>query len=81
MWPHCGSRRSPGAGGQELTTRPTEDLDFFTAPDRGYVPTARDALEAAARKRGPTLAPEEFAGRKLLALFDRAAALDFAART
>ena len=97
----------------------------FTAPDRGYVPAARDALEAAARKRGwaterihdsdtfcrlvirsdtaevvtdlavdtppdfpassttagPTLAPEELAGRKLLALFDRAAVLDFAART
>src|SRR5438874_7249150 len=31
---------------QHLTTRPTEDLDFFTAPDRGYVPAARDALEA-----------------------------------
>ena len=107
---------------QHLTTRPTEDLDFFTAPDRGHVPAARDALEAAARKRGwaterihdsdtfcrlvirsdtaevvtdlavdtppdfpasstaagPTLAPEELAGRKLLALFDRAAARDFA---
>lgn len=37
---------------QHLTTRPTEDLDFFTAPDRGHVPAARDALEAAARKRG-----------------------------
>jgi hypothetical protein len=23
---------------QHLTTRPTEDLDFFTAPDRGHVP-------------------------------------------
>ena len=107
---------------QHLTTRPTEDLDFFTAPDRGHVPAARDALEAAARKRGwtterihdsdtfcrlvirsdtaeivtdlavdtppdfpasstaagPTLAPEELGGRKLLALFDRAAARDFA---
>ena len=107
---------------QHLTTRPTEDLDFFTAPDRGHVPAARDALEAAARKQGwaterihdsdtfcrlvirsdtaevvtdlavdtppdfpasstaagPTLAPEELAGRKLLALFDRAAARDFA---
>ena len=37
---------------QHLTTRPTEDLDFFTAPERGHVPTARDALEAAARERG-----------------------------
>jgi hypothetical protein len=34
---------------QHLTTRPTEDLDFFTAPDRGQVPAARDALEAATR--------------------------------
>jgi predicted nucleotidyltransferase component of viral defense system len=107
---------------QHLTTRPTEDLDFFTAPERGHVPAARDALEDAARQRGwtaerihdsdtfcrmvirsldagvlidlavnappdlpasattagPTLAPEELAGHKLLALFDRAAARDFA---
>lgn len=107
---------------QHLTTRPTEDLDFFTAPKRGHVLAARDALEAAARQRGwstqrihdsdtfcrmvirsadagvlvdlavnappdlppsetpagPTLAPEELAGHKLLALFDRAAARDFA---
>lgn len=107
---------------QHLTNRPTEDLDFFTAPERGHVPAARDALEAAARQRGwsierihdtdtfsrldihgddarvlvdlavnappdfpasttaagPTLAPEELAGHKLLALFDRAAARDFA---
>jgi len=107
---------------QHLTARPTEDLDFFTAPERGHVPAARDALEAAARERGwsterihdgetfcrmiirsdhgrvlvdlavnappdlpasvtaagPTLAPEELAGHKLLALFDRAAARDFA---
>jgi len=104
-----------------LTSRPTEDLDFFTAPERGEVPAARDGLEAAARQRGwtverirdsdtfcrlvirsdtaelltdlavdappgypgsvtiagPTFAPEELAGRKLLALFDRAAARDF----
>ena len=32
-------------------TRPTEDLDFFTAPERGHVPAARDALEAAALHR------------------------------
>lgn len=107
---------------QRLTARPTEDLDFFTAPERGHIPAARDALEAAARERGwtvqrihdsntfcrmiirsidagvlvdlavnappdlpasatpagPTLAPEELAGHKLLALFDRAAARDFA---
>lgn len=106
---------------QRLTTRPTEDLDFFTAPSHGRVLAARDALEAAARQRGwsaqrihesdtfcrmvirradaevlidlavnappdlpasatragPTLAPEELAGHKLLALFDRAAARDF----
>jgi Nucleotidyl transferase AbiEii toxin, Type IV TA system len=35
---------------QHLTARPTEDLDFFTAPERGHVPAARDALEAAARQ-------------------------------
>lgn len=107
---------------QHLTARPTEDLDFFTAPERGHVPAARDALEEATRGRGwsterihdsdtfcrliirsphgtvlvdlavnappdfppsvteagPTLAPEELAGHKLLALFDRAAARDFA---
>ena len=107
---------------QHLTARPTEDLDFFTTPERGHVPAARDALESAARQRGwsterihdgdtfcrlvvrsadagvlidlavnappdlpasatsagPTLAPEELAGHKLLALFDRAAARDFA---
>jgi hypothetical protein len=37
---------------QHLTARPTEDLDFFTAPERGHVPAARDALEAAASERG-----------------------------
>ena len=107
---------------QHLTARPTEDLDFFTAPERGHVPAAREALEEATRKRGwsaerihdsdtfcrliirsdhgtvlvdlavnappddppsvteagPTLAPEELAGHKLLALFDRAAARGFA---
>ena len=107
---------------QHLTARPTEDPGFFTAPERGHVSAARDALEAAARQRGwiteriydsdtfcrmvirsadsgvlidlavnappdlpasetpagPTLAPEELAGNKLLALFDRAAARDFA---
>jgi hypothetical protein len=106
---------------QHLTSRPTEDLDFFTAPEHGHVQPARDALEAAASQQGwtaerihdsdtfcrmvirddgrgvlidlavnappdlpasataagPTLAPEELAGHKLLALFDRAAARDF----
>ena len=33
---------------------------------------------ASSTAAGPTLAPEELAGRKLLALFDRAAARDFA---
>jgi len=106
---------------QHLSTRPTDDLDFFTTPEHGHVRAARDALEAAARNQGwstgrihdtdtfcrivirsatsqvlidlavdappddpasqtaagPTLAPEELAGHKLLALFDRAAARDF----
>ncbi|HEY1002232.1 MAG TPA: nucleotidyl transferase AbiEii/AbiGii toxin family protein, partial [Streptosporangiaceae bacterium] len=26
---------------QHLMERPTEDLDFFTAPERGHVPAAR----------------------------------------
>ncbi len=47
----------PGAGGaallaQHLMARPAEDLDFFAAPERGRVPAARDAPEAAARDRG-----------------------------
>ena len=37
---------------QHLTTRPTEDLDFFTSPEVGHVPATRDALEAAARECG-----------------------------
>ena len=37
---------------QHLTARPTEDLDFFTAPEHGQVPAARDAMEAAVRQRG-----------------------------
>jgi hypothetical protein len=36
---------------QHLTVRPTEDLDFFTAPGHGHVLAARDAQEAAARQR------------------------------
>ena len=35
-------------------------------------------LPASSTSAGPTLAPEELAGHKLLALFDRAAARDFA---
>lgn len=37
---------------QHLTTRPTQDLDFFTSPGRGEVPAARDELIAVARARG-----------------------------
>lgn len=118
----CGFLLAGGAAllAQGLTDRPTQDLDFFTHPEGGEVPTARDALEAAAAALGwtverihdsptccrllvrgtedlivdlavdsppsqpatasilgPTYAPEELAGRKLLALFDRAAARDF----
>ncbi|MGW4402197.1 nucleotidyl transferase AbiEii/AbiGii toxin family protein [Amycolatopsis nivea] len=105
---------------QQLTTRPTQDLDFFASPGHGDVPHARDAFESAAHARGwqvsrvrdastfcrlvvlgpeslvvdlaldagPTLPPtltflgptfdrEELAGRKVVALFDRAEARDF----
>ena len=105
----------------QLTTRPTQDLDFFTQPSVGSVTLARDDFEAAVKGRGwmverirdsetfcrlivygpedllvdlavdspptgppimtfvgPTLDPVELAGRKLLALFDRAEARDFA---
>jgi hypothetical protein len=106
---------------QNLTTRPTQDLDFFTSSAGGSVLAARDAFEAAAGERnwrleriqdaetycrllihgdedllvdlaldsvpgmppsasivGPTFAPEALAGRKLVALFDRAEVRDFA---
>lgn len=106
---------------QHLTTRPTQDLDFFTRVGATNVPAARDALEIAAQEQGwsikrirdeatfcrliiqgadnllvdlaldsppqqpatasligPTFAPEELAGRKVVALFDRAEARDFA---
>ena len=106
----------------DLITRPTEDLDLFTAAPTIAVTPARNAFVEALRERscevttvqdgptfcrmiisregeetlvdlaidssphnqpiltvlGPTLAPLELAGRKLLALFDRAAARDFA---
>ena len=104
---------------QQLSARPTQDLDFLTSRG-GDVPVARDEFEAAATDRGwtvtrirdepqfcrlqvhgaedllvdllvdappsqpsaasvlgPTLGLEDLAGRKLLALFDRAAARDF----
>jgi hypothetical protein len=122
--PHPRDSFSPGGAAlaaQHLTTRPTQDLDFFTSPGRGEVPAARDAFITAARARGwqlqairdeptfcrlqitgddellvdialdatpghppvasiagPTLDPSELAGRKVIALFDRAAARDFA---
>jgi hypothetical protein len=106
---------------QNLTSRPTHDLDLFTRAGASSVPEARDAFEAAARSRGwtvermrdaetfcrlvvhgdddllvdlaldspptmpptasfagPTFALEELAGRKVIALFDRAEARDFA---
>lgn len=108
-----------------LTTRPTEDLDFFGERGRCDVGVARQQFEAAAIARGwvvdnlqvsdsfarlhvhgdsdsdsdvlvdiaidvaashppvvsivgPTFDPEELAGRKLVALFDRAESRDFA---
>lgn len=106
---------------QRLTTRPTQDLDFFTASDADAVHAAREELTAAATDRGwpvttvrdhdtfcrllihgaedlivdiamdsspslppqssslgPTFNAQELAGRKVIALFDRAAARDFA---
>ena len=100
---------------QQLTTRPTQDLDFFTFPGGGRVDAARDQFEAALTGRGwvvrrvrdaetfcrllvfgpeellvdlamdstpagpgiasvagPTFALPELAGRKVVALFDRA---------
>ena len=39
-----------GLVAQHLTTRPTQDLDFFTRVGGTGVPAARDALEAAAKK-------------------------------
>ncbi|WP_116206541.1 nucleotidyl transferase AbiEii/AbiGii toxin family protein [Amycolatopsis circi] len=105
---------------QQLTTRPTQDLDFFASPGHGDIPAARNALESAAKARGwqvarirdsatfcrlvvrgpenlvvdlaldaapnlpptltflgPTFDREELAGRKVVALFDRAEARDF----
>lgn len=104
-----------------LTSRPTEDLDFFGERGRSDVTAARQQFEAAALARGwrvdpihiseafarlhvrggedvlidiaidvaagrhpvvsivgPTFEPTELAGRKLIALFDRAEARDFA---
>ena len=38
---------------------------------------SRPGMPARASVAGPTFAPEQLAGRKLIALFDRAAARDF----
>lgn len=105
---------------QNLSLRPTQDLDFFTSRLGGEVRAARDEFEAVAvglgwrieriqdaetfcrllihgdedllmdlaldsvpgmpataSVVGPTFAPEELAGRKVVALFDRAEARDF----
>jgi hypothetical protein len=61
-----GCRDSPV--GAALTAGVLIDLAVNAPPD----------LPASATPAGPTLAPEELAGNKLLALFDRAAARDFA---
>jgi len=104
-----------------LTTRPTQDLDFFGDARTVDISSTRDQFEAAAAEHGwqctriqdsdtfvrlrvsgddevivdiaidappgrpsvvtivgPTFDPEELAGRKLVALFDRAEARDFA---
>ncbi|MFN0281210.1 MAG: nucleotidyl transferase AbiEii/AbiGii toxin family protein [Kineosporiaceae bacterium] len=109
---------------QGLTSRPTQDLDLFTAPGRGIVLDALAGLESAVIARGwsvrrvrvaetfarivvgadaegesvlvdlavdatperppmlslagPTLDPDELAGRKVAALFDLVEARDFA---
>jgi hypothetical protein len=103
-----------------LTSRPTEDLDFFGDREHVDIAAARDQFESAVAGRGwqstrvqdgasfvrlrvtgddevivdpaidtpagrprgvsivgPTFDPEELAGRKLIALFDRAEARDF----
>ena len=54
------------------------DLAVDTPPDFPASSTAAGSTLAPEELAGPTLAPEELAGRKLLALFDRAAARDFA---
>ena len=106
---------------QHLTTRPTQDLDFFSSGDCAAIGHAREQFLAAAAERnwtvevvksgdsfcrllvggpedllvdmaleappgrpptttiaGPSLDPLELAGHKVLALFSRATARDFA---
>ena len=56
-----GKDRGAALLAQDLTTRPTEDLDFFTARIAATCPrrATRDALEAAVRKRAGCLLPDE----------------------
>jgi Nucleotidyl transferase AbiEii toxin, Type IV TA system len=60
--------RSAGWSSVALIAGVLIDLAVSAPPD----------LPASTTAAGPTLAPEELAGHKLLALFDRAAARDFA---
>lgn len=62
---------------QRLTTRPTQDLDFFTGPGAGDVARARDELVAAATERGwPTeqVQDSDTFGKRVL--LERAGELD-----
>lgn len=58
---------------QQMATRPTQDLDFFT---RCPVWSRPPMEPARASFVGPTFASEELAARELLAVLDRAAARD-----
>jgi hypothetical protein len=60
-WRGCSSASSTAPGScwrgaalaaQFLTTRPTQDLDFFTGPDLGNIPKASAAFETAVRANG-----------------------------
>lgn len=64
----CGEEEGIQHGAVEPFPGVRAELAVDTAPD----------FPASSTAAGPTLAPEELAGRKLLALFDRAAARDFA---
>ncbi|MDQ4039926.1 MAG: nucleotidyl transferase AbiEii/AbiGii toxin family protein [Actinomycetota bacterium] len=78
------SRPQPGTEGWSI--RRVRDTDTFcrlvvTGDDELVVDLALDSppsLPAAPSNAGPTFALEELAGRKLIALFDRAEARDFA---
>jgi hypothetical protein len=64
----CGEEEGIQHGAVEPFPGVRAELAVDTPPD----------FPASSTAAGPTLAPEELAGRKLLALFDRAAARDFA---